>query len=426
MLLLEGGRVCCPATGRDGRADVLIDGELVVGIGLDLVPPGAPVERVDCRGAVVGPGLIDLCAHLCDPGDPARETLDRGAAAAAAGGFTTVLTMPDTQPVIDNPAVVRDVNWRGGRAAGARVLPVGAITVGLLGAELAEIGLMVEAGAPALSDAGVPVEDAGVLRRALDYARPFGVPVLLRPGEPALERDGVMHEGAVSLRMGLRGVPALAEELGVTRLVGLARLTRAAVHLTHVTTARSLDLVRRAKQDGVRVTASAPARNLLLTDADIESSGYDTRLRVMPPLRPDADRAALLRAVRDGTLDALVSDHVPWGQEDKELEFAWAQPGATGLATALAAAWTALDGDAALVWSLLSAGPGRVLGRGGRLEVGALADVVVVEDGPGVRVDGRRFGRAHNEPLHGRTLRGRVRLTLVAGRGAFRAVESGG
>lgn len=426
MLLLEGGRVRCVATGRDERADVLVDEGVVVAIGRGVVPEGATPERIDCSGAVVAPGLVDLCAHLCDPGDPARETLEGGAAAAAAGGFTTVLTMPDTQPVVDNPALVRDVLWRGARLRGARVLPAGAITMGLAGEDLAEIGLMVEAGAPALADAGVPVVDAGVLRRALDYARPFGVPVLLRPGEPALEHDGVMHEGAVSLRVGLRGVPALAEELGVTRLVGLARLTRARVHLTHVTTARSLDLVRRAKDDGVRVTASAPARNLLLTDAEIERSGYDTRLRVMPPLRPEADREALLRAAGDGTLDALISDHVPWGQEDKELEFAWAQPGATGLATALRAAWTALDGDLARVLDLLSAGPGRVLGRGGRLAVGDVADVVVLVDEPGAPVDGRRFGRAHNEPLEGRRLRGRVRLTLVSGEVVFRAVASGG
>ncbi|MEC7947789.1 MAG: dihydroorotase, partial [Myxococcota bacterium] len=245
MLLLEGGRVCCPEGGFDQRADVLVVDGRVQAIGQGVIPDGMDPERFDCRGAVVVPGLVDLCAHLCDPGDPARETLAGGAAAAAAGGFSTVLTMPDTQPVVDNPALVRDVLWRGSQVGGARVLPAGAITVGLQGEDLAEIGLMVEAGVPALADAGVPVEDAGVLRRALDYARPFGVPVLLRPGEPALEREGVMHEGAVSLRVGLRGIPALAEELGVTRLVGLARLTRASVHLTHVTTARSLDLVRR-------------------------------------------------------------------------------------------------------------------------------------------------------------------------------------
>ena len=328
MLLLEGGRVCCPATGRDEMADVLIEDGRIVAIGPGLASTHGDVEVVDCVGSIVAPGLVDLSAHLCDPGDPARETLERGAAAAAAGGFTTVLAAPDTQPVIDNPALARDVLWRGRNAGGARVLPAGAITMGLQGQDLAEIGLMVEAGVPALADGGVPVEDAGVLRRALDYARPFGVPVLLRPGEPALEREGVMHEGAVSLRVGLRGVPALAEELGVTRLVGLARLTRARVHLTHVTTARSLDLVRRAKNDGVLVTASAPARNLLLTDAGIEKQGYATHLRVVPPLRPEEDRLALLAAVRDGTVDALISDHVPWGREDKELEFAWAQPGA--------------------------------------------------------------------------------------------------
>lgn len=426
MLLLEGGRVLCPATGRDARADVLVVDGRIEAIGTGLVDAGAPATVLDCSGAVVAPGLVDLSAHLCDPGDPARETLESGARAAAAGGFTTVLAAPDTLPVVDHPALVRDVLWRGEGTDGARVLPAGAITAGLAGEELAEIGLMVEAGAPALGDGGVPVEDAGILRRALDYARPFDVPVLLRPGEPALERDGVMHEGAVSLRMGLRGIPALAEELGVTRLVGLARLTRARVHLTHVTTARSLDLVRRAKADGVRVTASAPARNLILTDLDIERSGYDTRLRVVPPLRPESDRQALLRAVKDGTIDALISDHVPWGREDKELEFAWARPGALGLASALRAVYTALDGDLRQTLEVLAAGPGRVLGMAGSLAVGASADVLVFDEGPATVFDGSRFGRARNEPLDGHTLRGGVRMTLRAGRLVFRAVPSPG
>jgi len=426
MLLLEGGRVVCPATGRDERADVLVlDGRIeAIGTGLDGARAAARV--VDCSGAVVAPGLVDLSAHLCDPGDPSRETLEGGARAAAAGGFTTILAAPDTLPVVDHPAMVRDVLGRGEGIVGARVLPAGAITTGLAGQELAEIGLMVEAGAPALGDGGVPVEDAGILRRALDYARPFDVPVLLRPGEPALERDGVMHEGAVSLRVGLRGIPALAEELGVTRLVGLARLTQARVHLTHVTTARSLDLVRRAKADGVRVTASAPARNLLLTDRDIEVRGYDTRLRVVPPLRSEADREALVRAVRDGTIDALISDHVPWGREDKELEFAWARPGALGLASALRAVFTALEGDIWQTLEVLAAGPGAVLGRGGRLDPGVPADILVFDEAPATSFDGHRFGRARNEPLHGRPLRGAVRMTFRAGRLVFPAVPSRG
>ncbi len=416
MLLLEGGRVVCPATGRDEAADVLVEGGAIVAMGRTLRADAVGAAVVDCGGAVVAPGFLDLSAHLVDPGDPARETLQTGSRTAAAGGFTTVLTAPLTEPVVDNPAVAMDVLRRGAEAGGARVLPAGALTAGLRGCDLAEIGLLVEAGCPALSDGGVAMSDAMVLRRALDYTRPFGVPVLMRPSDPALEAEGVMHEGAVSLRVGLRGIPELAEELGVTRLVGLARMTGARLHLTHVTTARSLDLVRRAKADGVSVTASAPARNLLLTDEAVEALGYDTRLRLVPPLRPESDRLALRAAALDGTLDALVSDHIPWGREDKELEFSLAQPGAIGLGSAFRAALTALDGDLAAVVRLLAAGPGAVLGRGGRLEVGGTADIVVVADGAPRAEPARHFGRADNEPLAGMPLRGEVRVTLVAGR----------
>lgn len=422
MLLLEGGRLLCPATGRDEVGDVLVDAGRVVAVGGALAARAAGARHVDCTGAVVAPGLVDLSAHLVDPGDPARETIETGSRTAAAGGFTTVVAAPLTEPVVDNPAVARDVLRRGGEASGARVVPAGALTTGLGGADLAEIGLLVEAGCPALSDGGVAMSDAMVLRRALDYARPFGVPVLMRPSDPALEAEGVMHEGAVSLRVGLRGVPELAEELGVTRLVGLARMTGARLHLTHVTTARSLDLVRRAKADGVSVTASAPARSLLLTDEEVERRTYDTRLRLVPPLRPETDRLALLAAARDGTLDALISDHVPWGREDKQLEFSLAQPGAVGLGSAFRAAMTAFEGDIGLVLRLLAAGPGRVLGRGGRLDEGAVADLVVVADGGPRAEPARHDGRADNEPLAGRLLRGEVRLTLVGGRAAYGSI----
>jgi dihydroorotase len=421
MLLLEAGRVLCPETGRDEVGDVLVEDGRIVAIGPGLAAPAEAV-RVDCAGAVISPAFTDLWAHLCDPGDAARETLESGSSAAAAGGFARVLASPDTDPIVDNAVVAQDVARRGAAARGAQVVAAGALTVGLRGEELAEIGLLADAGCAALSDGGRGMGDAVVMRRALEYARPFGLPVLLRPTEPLLETDGTMHEGAVSLRVGLRGLPALAEELGVARIIGLARLTGAAVHLTHVTTARALDLVGRAKDEGVSVTASAPARSLMLTDAAIEARAYDPNLRLLPPLRPEEDRLAMLDALRSGVLDALISDHLPWTRADKELEFAWAQPGASGLETAALAAFTAFQGDARALVQALSIGPARVLGRAAALGVGSAADIVVFADTPPETLG----ATLRNEPLAGCSLRGSVRATVVGGRLAYVASGLGG
>ena len=429
MLLLEGGRVVCPVSGQDGPLDVLVDEDAgriaAVGPGLSADPRAAGAMVIDARGAVVSPGLVDLGATLCDPGQTWREDLQSGSEAAAAGGFTTVVASPRTQPVVDCPAVLRDVLTRAAEVTGARVLQAGALTAGLKGEDLAEVGLLHEAGAIALSDGGVATADTGVLRRALDYARPFGLPVLLRPQDPSLATDGVMHEGAVSLRIGLRGEPAEAEEIGVQRIVALARLTGARVHLSHVTTARGLALVARARSEGLAVTASAPARNLVLCDADIEASTYDPHLRVSPPLRTAADRAALIEAVRSGAI-TLHSDHVPWTRVGKELEFAYAKPGALGLETALKAALTALDGDASAVVRALCVGPAALLGFAPSVAPEAPADLVVFDPQVASALGPERRSRGCNEPLTGRTLRGCVRATVVAGRVVYGPIPAVG
>lgn len=414
MLLLSGGRVVCPTTGVDRVLDLRVANGVITELGEDLDPGGARV--VDCRGAAVLPGFVDLVADLADPGFTWREDLDSGSRAAAAGGFTTVLASPATDPVVDSGAVVAGLLDLAAAARGARVLRAGAVTVGLQGAQLAEMGTMFELGCAALSDGGHALGDAAVLRNALEYARPFGAPVLLRPAVPALEQRGCMHEGDVSVQIGLRGIPAASEEIGLALVIALVHTTGARVHLTHLTTARAVRMLALAKADGLPITASVPARSLLLTDRDVRDSGYDSATRVLPPLRPEADRAALCHALTSGVVDAVCSDHSPWTRVEKEHEFERATPGAAGLETAFAAACTALEGDLGALARVLAVGPAAVLGRSARLARGEVADIVVVDPDAELEVGPPTLSKACNEPLRGRTLRGVVRMTLVDGR----------
>ena len=414
MLLLEGGRLVCPLTGKDDHVDIRVKDGFVVEIGSGLsLNDGV---RIDCSGAVVAPGLVDLGAELGDPGMTWREDLSTGSEAGAAGGFTTIIASPATDPVMDAPSLVNDLMVRGCALGGARVLPAGALTVGLNGEQLAEIGLLAEAGCPAISDGGIVVGDSSVLRRALDYVRPFGIPLLLRPGEPVLHGNGVMHEGLVSIRVGLRGVPTASEEIGLTRIVSLVRHTGCPVHITHVTSADGLRLVVSAKNEGLPITVSCPARNLLLCDEAVEDTEYDTRVRLEPPLRAAGDRAALRSAVVAGDIDALISDHRPWSRVEKEVEFEWAQPGAIGLETALGAALEGLEGDVSSAIRALAVAPASVVGRRASVEVGGVADLVVFEPLGRQVVGQSRRSRGTNEPLEGWDLPGRIRATLVEGR----------
>lgn len=419
MLLLEGGRVVCPLSGRDEQADVLVDGstQAIVAVGTKLDVP-AGTERLDCSGAVVGPGLVELASELCDPGYTWREDLHSGSRAAAAGGFTTVVASPRTDPVIDTPPVLRDVRVRAAAAPGARIEVAGALTVGLAGEDLAEVGLLAEAGAVALSDGSVPVANATVLRRALDYSRNFGLPIFLRPLDTSLVGKGVMNEGAASLRIGLRGEPAAAEEVGIARIIELVRLTGARVHLTHVTTARGVQQLVRARSEGLPVSGSVPARNLLLIDEDVERREYDTALRLTPPLRTQQDRACLVSALRDGALQAAFADHIPWTRVGKELEFAYAEPGSSGLESALQAVLTAMDGDAVAALRALSTGPAAILGRTPRVAEGAPADLVVFATDFEVPSH-ERFSKGVSDALAGVPLHGGIRATIVGGRQVF-------
>ncbi len=412
MLKLEGGRVLCPATGRDERADVLVRRGRIQAVGAGLGPAD---QVLDCSGAVICPALVDLDAELCDPGVTWRETLASGSRAAAAGGFTTVLASPATDPAVDDAAIVRELAGRAEREACVEILVAAGLTQGLRGEELAELGLMAEAGAVAFSNGDRLVPDSLVLRNALLYARPFGLPVLLRAGEKQLESVASMHEGQASLMAGLRGLPAAAEELAVARLISLARYTGAHIHVLGVTTALAVAWLRRARLEGVPVTGTTVALNTLLTDAAVLESGYDSNTRLLPPLRGDGDRKAILDALRDGTLLGATSGHRPRTLVDKELEFAHARPGAVGLETALGSVFAG-SGDLSVAIRALSTGPAQLLGLDRRVAEGAPAELTVVEPEGLWTVDPTRFhSKCSNTPLAGRTLPGRVRYTLHRG-----------
>src|SRR6266516_3858439 len=332
-LLLRGGRVIDPGGGTDQVADLLIqDGKIAaVGAGLG-TPDGAEVREV--RGWVVAPGLVDVHVHLREPGNEDEETVATGARASAARGFTTVCAMPNTDPVTDNQAAVGFIVRQSVRAGFARVYPIGAVSVGQRGEQLAEMGEMVGAGVVAVSDDGKPVASAHLMRTALEYARTFDIPVADHCEEPTLARGGVMNEGVTSMRLGLKGIPAEAEEIMAIRDILLARRTGGHVHLCHMSTRGSVELIRWGKARGVNVTAEVCPHHLSLTEESVE--GYNTNAKMNPPLRSAADVEALQQAVRDGTIDAIATDHAPHHYDEKEREFADAPNGIVGLETAFA------------------------------------------------------------------------------------------
>lgn len=411
-VILRGGRVVCPVTGTDAVTDVVIRNGLVHAVGAAALTADARV--IDCAGCVVSHGFTDLGAELGDPGQTWREDLSTGSEAGAAGGYTTVVCSPRTDPVLDTPVAVAELRSRAATVTGARIEVAGALTVGLQGEVLSELGLMAEAGVVAFSDGGKAMSNAALLRRALDYARPFGLPVWIRPGNVDLEGSGVMHEGVVSSHIGLRGIPAAAEELGVARGIAFARLTKTSIHLSHVTTKTSVEQIRRARAEGLSVTAAAPARHLVLTDQAVDDSVYDTATRLLPPLRPESDRRAVVEAVLDGTVGSVFADHVPLTRLEKEVEYMFARPGAMGLETALSAALTATQDVSATVKAMAVA-PAALVGRRAAVEPGAAADLVVFDPGADRVVSGPFRSKGSNEPLVGLSLKGEIVLTMRDG-----------
>jgi len=418
-VLLRGGRVIDPSRRFDQTADLLVqDGKIAaVGAGLG-APDGADVR--DVTGLVVAPGLVDVHVHLREPGSEDEETIASGARAAAAGGFTAVCAMPNTDPVTDNQAAVGFIVRQSQRAGRARVYPIGAVSVGQRGAQLAEFGEMVGAGAVAVSDDGKPVVSGHLMRTALEYARTFDLVVADHCEEPTLAAGGVMHEGLVSARLGLKGIPAAAEEIMVSRDILLAELTGGHVHLCHMSTRGSVDLIRRAKELGIRVTAEVTPHHLTLTDAACER--YDTNAKMNPPLREAADIAALRRGLKEGVIDCIASDHAPHAYDEKDAAFDDAPFGIVGLETAFGVAHSELVRGGVLTLpelvARMSTRPAQLFHlSGGTLAPGVAGDVCVLDvTAPWVVQPADFHSKSRNTPFAARELVGRAVLTLVAGR----------
>ena len=422
--LLRGGRVVDPATGLDGRYDVLVDGGRIARVDRDIPAGAADVAVLDVpAGCIVVPGLIDMHVHLREPGQEHKETVATGTAAAVAGGFTAVACMPNTVPVNDSAGITRYILRKAEEASLARVYPIGAVSRGSQGEQLADIAELHEAGCVALSDDGRPVATALLMRRALEYAGMFGMPVIDHCEDPSLKQDGVAHEGYQASLLGLRGIPAVAESIVVQRDIALAELTGGHVHIAHLSARESLDAVRAGKARSVRVTCEVTPHHFTLTDDLLAAPvSYDTDAKMNPPLRDAGHRDALLAGLADGSIDAIATDHAPHHYDEKQVEFDRAPFGIVGLETCVPLAFDRLVhrgviGIRRLV-ELLSTNPARILGvPGGSLAVGAPADITILAPDLAVTIARASLrSKSRNMPFDGWRLRGGVAATLVGGR----------
>jgi dihydroorotase len=425
-LLLKGGLVLDPAQNLEERLDLLVDEGRIAVLGAPGSVSGEAHQVMDVSGCLVCPGFIDMHTHLREPGQEYKETIATGGEAAAAGGYTAVACMPNTRPGNDSATVTRYILEKAAQARGVRVYPVAALSQGSLGEILAEYGELKEAGAAALSDDGRPVCNSQLMRRALEYAHTFDLLVISHSEDLALTGDGVMHEGLVSVQMGLKAIPAAAEEVAVFRDIELARLTGARLHIAHVSTAGSVEIIRRAKSHGVKVTAETAPHYYSLTDEAVR--GFNTNAKMSPPLRTAADVAAIKAGLADGTLDAIATDHAPHSILEKEVEFDRAANGIIGLETAVGLSLELVREGVLTMTQLitrLSTNPARILGvPGGRLQVGAPADITLLDPDRPWTVDVEQFkSKSRNSPFHGREMTGRAMMTMVGGEVKFKLEE---
>jgi dihydroorotase len=424
-LLIKGGRVIDPASKTDAVMDLLItDGRIAErrspGHGRSPEPAGARV--LDAAGLWVCPGLVDMHVHLREPGQEHKETIETGTRAAAAGGFTSIACMPNTDPWNDGLSVTEYIVAEARRRGVVNVYPIGCVSKEGRGEELADIGDMVRSGAVAVSDDGRPVGNSHLLRMALEYTKIFGIPVIDHCEDRNLSASGVMHEGFVSTLLGLRGIPAASEEIAVATDLAVAAMTKGRLHLAHISTRGSLEKVRRAKRDGIVVTCEATPHHLVLTDQAVADTDYDPNTKMNPPLRGEDDRQALIEGLNDGTIDAIASDHAPHHADEKLVEFDEAPFGVIGLETTVPLIMDRLVRTGVLAPArfveVLSLNPAGILGiKKGTLQVGADADVTVIDPGLERKVDVSQFqSKSRNCPFHGLTLRGWPVATVVGGR----------
>jgi len=424
--MLKGGRVVDPVNGRDGEFDVLIENGVIARIGRDLPVDAADVFELK-HGWVVSPGLVDIHVHLREPGQEHKETVATGAAAAVTGGFTAVACMPNTEPVNDHAGITEFILKKAAEADLARVCPIGAVSIGSRGEQLAELGEQKAAGCVAFTDDGRPVATALLMRRALEYAGMLGVPIVNHCEDPSLKGDGVAHEGYFAAQLGLRGIPGHAESIMVERDISLAELAGAHVHIAHMSARQSLRAVRAGKERGVRVTCEVAPHHFTLTDESLDGPvKYDTNLKMNPPLRAAEDRDAMLEGIADGSVDVIATDHAPHHADEKMVEFDHAPFGIIGLETAVPIVFDRLVHQGRITLrrmiELMSVNPARLVNvRGGSLAEGAPADVTILAPELAVTVDAARLvSKSKNTPFDRWKFRGGVVATIVGGKVVYR------
>ena len=415
-ILIKGGKVIDPKTLGSGLKDILIEEGKIKEIKAD-IESSEGMEVVDAKGKLVFPGLIDMHVHLREPGLEHKETIHTGLAAAAKGGFATVACMPNTKPAIDERAIVEALD-RKARGEKINLKVIGAATKDISTDQLTEMGEMKEAGIVAISNDGKAVKSAYITRRVLEYAKQFNLILIEHCEDKSLSNGGFMHEGYYSTILGLKGIPRESEDVIVARDIALARMTDGRVHIAHISSKYSVDLVREAKKQGIKITAEVTPQHLMLTDMSVE--GFDTSTKINPPLRSEEDRQALIEGLKDGTIDIIATDHAPHARYEKEVEYSYAPFGAVGLETALALLNTKLVKEGIISYeelvSKMANNPGDIFSLGGNLEIGANADIIVFDPDKKWQVDPSKFySKGHNTPFKGWELEGEVVHTMVKG-----------